>query len=181
MFEELVGAVIDAEIQVSGAHADNAAAAIMGGIVMVENLDPLVVHPLPVPSETWLALVTPDVVVHTRTARDVLPGHVSRGTAVGQAARLAAMVDACHRDHLERFARNAVDGIAHAARIDLIPNGAGVLCAAEHAGALGTFISGSGPTLAAIARGPLHAQRIVDSMGEELTAVTKGGSAIFRP
>ncbi len=165
---DVVRAVVDAETHVSGAHADNAAAAVLGGLVMVQSMHPLSIHSLPIPSDSWLALLTPDVIVNTKSARSVLPEHVTRDTAVGQVARFGAMVHACYADDLELFGRSAIDAIAHEARIQLIPCGPSALCAAEGAGAFGVFISGSGPTLAAVTRGEDLAQKVVEAMGQEM-------------
>jgi homoserine kinase len=83
---DLVSAALAAEEQVSGRHADNIAPALLGGIVLIRSLDPLDLVELPVPEELWVVVARPDQQLRTVEARSVLPAHISRATAVHQAA-----------------------------------------------------------------------------------------------
>jgi homoserine kinase len=168
----LISAVIEGETAVSGCHGDNAAAAILGGLVLVESVRPLRTRALPVPGGGLLVLVTPKVEVSTRTARSILPSQIPRADAILQGTRLSAMVDACYRDDLQAFCANAVDVIAEPTRLHLIPGGEAALKAALESGAMQSFLCGSGPTLGAIVNTQECGFLVADAMTD---AVSKAG------
>jgi homoserine kinase len=160
----LVEACLDAESAVSGRHADNVAAAILGGIVLVRCVDPLHVVRLPVPAGLALAVVTPRFELETRRARAVLPGEIALGTAVANQANLAGLVAALHSRDLDLLSRCLEDRLATPFRAPLIPGATAVMRAARDAGALGSGISGSGPTIFALCEGDRAAARAAGSM-----------------
>jgi homoserine kinase len=84
--------------------------------------------------------------------------------ALHQAAHVAAMVAALALDDYELLARSVDDRIAEPARAGLLPGFAEAKAAALDAGALGSSISGSGPTAFALARGRESADRIAAAM-----------------
>jgi homoserine kinase len=163
---ELLEACLDAEAAVAGRHADNIAPSLLGGIVLIRSMDPLDVVPLPVPAELYVVLARPEQRMRTADARAVLPREVSRAVALHQAAQVAAMVAALALDDYELLARSVDDRIAEPARAGLLPGFAEAKAAALAAGALGSSISGSGPTAFALARGREAAERIAAAMVE---------------
>jgi homoserine kinase len=76
------------------------------------------------------------------------------------------MVAALALDDYELLARSVDDRIAEPARAGLLPGFAEAKAAALAAGALGSSISGSGPTAFALARGREAAERIAAAMVE---------------
>ena len=162
--QDLIEAVILGETAVAGRHGDNAAPAILGGLVLIESLDPVQTRQLPVPAGGQLVIVAPNMELSTKAARGRLPQEVSRLDAVTQAARLGAMVDACHRNDLHGFAANAVDLIAQPSRVSLIPGAGQALEAAREVGALQSFICGSGPTLGALLDGEAEGEAVANAM-----------------
>ncbi len=167
---ELIEVCLDAEEAVAGRHADNIAPSLLGGIVLIRSLDPLDVVRLPVPSELYVVLARPDQRMRTAEARAVLPKQVSREVALHQAAHVAAMVAALATGDYDLLGRSVDDRIAEPARAGLLPGFAAAKAAALAAGALGSSISGSGPTAFALARGPESAERIADAMGKAYRA-----------
>ncbi len=161
---DLIEACLEAEEAVAGRHADNIAPALLGGMVLIRCMDPLDVVRLPVPSELYVVLALPEQRMRTAEARAVLPREVSRGVALHQAAHVAAMVAALALDDYELLARSVDDRIAEPARAGLLPGFAEAKAAALGAGALGSSISGSGPTVFALARGRESADRIAAAM-----------------
>jgi homoserine kinase len=147
---ELLLAALAAEERVAGRHLDNVAPALLGGIVLVRSTDPVDVVALPVPRGLWIVLATPAQSLRTADGRDVLPREVTRGTAVYQAAQVAAVVAACHASDLALLGRAMEDRIAEPARASLLPGFGDAKDAALAAGAVGSSISGSGPTSFAI-------------------------------
>jgi len=162
--EALVGACLRAEESVSGRHADNVAPSLFGGIVLVRSLDPLDLVQLPVPDELWVVLVHPEQQLRTAEARSVLPRDVSREVALHQAAQVGAIVAALASGDYALLGRAIDDRIAEPARTRLLPGFAEAKRAALGAGALGSSISGAGPTAFALARGPQTAQRVSEAM-----------------
>jgi homoserine kinase len=161
---ELIEACLDAEEAVAGRHADNIAPALLGGLVLIRCMDPLDLVRLPVPAELHVVLAQPEQRMRTAEARAVLPDQITRAVALHQAAHVAAMVAAFALDDYELLGRSVDDRIAEPARAGLLPGFAEAKAAALAAGALGSSISGSGPTAFALARGRESAERIGAAM-----------------
>ena len=142
----LLACALEAETAVAGRHADNLAAALFGGVVLVRSLDPIDVVAVPYPPNLRIALAHPDQRLNTSSAREVLPSFVERQTAIRQMGNVAAMVAALHSGDLELLGRALDDQIAEPARSALLPGFAEAKVAALEAGALGGSISGAGPT-----------------------------------
>ena len=157
--DALLLAALEAETQVAGRHLDNIAPSLLGGLVLIRSLEPLDVVPLPCPSGIHLVLVKPAYQLDTRRGRRALPNIVARELALHQAAQVAAMVAGACRNDLALFGRAIDDRIAEPARAPLLPGFAAAKKAALAAGALGCSISGSGPTLFAVAATPAIAAR----------------------
>lgn len=160
----LVAAALAAEESVSGRHADNVAPALLGGIVLIRSLDPLDLVELPVPDELWVVVARPDQRLRTAEARSVLPDQISRAAAVHQAAQVGAMVAALATSDYELLGRAIDDRIAEPVRTPLLPGFREAKQAALAAGALGSSISGSGPTAFALVRGRDAGVRVATAM-----------------
>ena len=165
----LVGAALAAEESVSGRHADNIAPALLGGIVLIRSLDPLDLVELPVPDELWVVLARPDQRLRTAEARSVLPAQISRAAAVHQAAQVGAMVAALASGDYDLLGRAIDDRIAEPVRMALLPGFREAKQAALAAGALGSSISGSGPTAFALVRGHDAGVRVAAAMAAAYT------------
>jgi homoserine kinase len=161
---ELIEACLDAEEAVAGRHADNIAPSLLGGLVLIRSMDPLDVVRLPVPADLYVVLTKPEQRMRTAEARAVLPREVSREVALHQAAHVAAMVAALALEDYALLARSVDDRIAEPVRAGLLPGFAEAKAAALAAGALGSSISGSGPTAFALARGRENAERVAAAM-----------------
>ncbi|HEX5962901.1 MAG TPA: homoserine kinase [Gemmatimonadales bacterium] len=166
----LITAALAAEEQVSGRHADNIAPALLGGIVLIRSLDPLDLVQLPVPEELWVVVARPNQQLRTAEARSVLPAHISRAAAVHQAAQVGAMVAALASGDYALLGRAIDDRIAEPVRTALLPGFREAKRAALEAGALGSSISGSGPTAFALVRGLEAGERVAKAMSAAYTA-----------
>jgi homoserine kinase len=166
----LVRAALAAEESVSGRHADNVAPSLLGGIVLIRSLDPLDLVELPVPAELLVVVARPDQQMRTAEARSVLPAEISRATAVHQAAQVGAMVAALASGDYALLGRAIDDRIAEPVRAALLPGFREAKQAALAAGALGSSISGSGPTAFALVRGPEAGRRVAAAMSQAYTA-----------
>ena len=147
---QLLAAALAAESVVAGRHADNVAAALYGGIVLIRSLEPLEVVRLPVPAGIRIVLVHPHHRLSTADARRVLPHTIDRATAIHQAAQVAAVVTALHSGDLALLGRAIEDRIAEPARAPLLPGFLAAKAAAIEAGALACSISGAGPSAFAL-------------------------------
>ncbi|HEY8259154.1 MAG TPA: homoserine kinase [Gemmatimonadales bacterium] len=162
--EALLGPCLVAEEAVAGRHLDNIAPSLLGGIVLIRSMDPIDVIQLPVPDDLVVVLVRPDQEMRTSEARSVLPREIPRDIALYQAAQVAAMVAALASADYALLRRAVDDRIAEPARARLLPGFPEAKAAALAAGALGSSISGSGPTTFALARGEEDAARIAEAM-----------------
>jgi homoserine kinase len=109
-------------------------------------------------------LVRPHMELRTADGRAVLPATVPLATALHQAAQVGAIVAAAARGDLALLGRALDDRIAEPARARLLPGFAEAKAAALAAGALGCSISGSGPTVFALADAETTAGRIAEAM-----------------
>jgi homoserine kinase len=160
----LLGAALDAEETVSGRHADNIAPSLLGGIVLIRSLDPLDLIELPVLPELRVVIVCPHQQLRTVEARRVLPAQVDRATAIHQAAQVGAIVAALATGDYELLGRAIDDRIAEPARAALLPGFREAKQAALEAGALGSSISGSGPSAFALVKGAASGERVGAAM-----------------
>jgi homoserine kinase len=149
---------------VAGRHLDNIAPSLLGGIVLIRCMEPPDLVRLPVPSELIVVLVRPEQQMRTRDARAVLPVALPLETALYQAAQVAALVAALGLGDYELLGRAIDDRIAEPARAGLLPGFAEAKAAALAAGALGSSISGSGPTAFALTRGRAAGDRVAAAM-----------------
>jgi homoserine kinase len=166
----LVGACVDAEAGVSGRHGDNIVASLFGGIVLIRSLEPLDLVHLPVPEELWVVIARPDQQLRTAHSRSVLPDVIPRDVALHQAAQVGSMVAALAAADYALLGRAIDDRIAEPARAGLLPGFREAKQAALAAGALGSSISGGGPTAFALVRGRRSGDRVANAMAAAYSA-----------
>ena len=134
----------------SGApHADNVAASLLGGFIIVgENWE---VIRLDAPKVS-MVVVVPDIYIENKTkkARELLPQKVPLKDAVKNISHAARMALAIAQKDAEGFGRNINDVLIEPYRAAMIPNFWDVKQAALDAGAYGCSISGGGPSLFAV-------------------------------
>ncbi len=156
-----------------GAHADNLAPSLLGGLVLVRSLEPEPdVIELPVPEGLTCALVRPHAKVNTRESRARLDRHLPLELAVTQWGNAAALVAALYRADLELLSRALVDVVAEPVRAPSVPGFDAAKAAAIDAGALGCSLSGSGPALFALCDGPDRAGQVTAAMAAALEGVS---------
>ncbi|MGC4122189.1 MAG: homoserine kinase [Myxococcales bacterium] len=147
----LIEAALAGEAAVAGRHLDNIAPCVLGGLTIVRSVDPQDVVKIPVPADWYLALVTPAVRVETKAARALLPKAWEQAEWVQQMANTTSLAWAFASSDAALVRRALDDRYAEPRRAALIPHFADVKAAALAAGALGCTISGSGPTVFALA------------------------------
>jgi homoserine kinase len=178
--DQLVAAALIGEgLGKGGAHPDNIAPAICGGFVLVRHPSPLDIVRLPVPSGLTCVVIHPDLEIETAKARALLGTTVPLSDAVRQWANLGALVDALHRSDFDLLARSLEDTIAEPRRAPLIPGLANIKKAAIDAGALGSSISGSGPSIFALCRNRSTADRVAAAMSAAVQKEIGGESQTY--
>ena len=148
--EKLIIPATLAESKVSAFHADNTASTLLGGVVLVRSVSPLDVVQLGTIDDLTLIVVTPNIVVLTKTAREVLPQKVDFSAFVQNLGNASAVTASFITNDYNLFARSLSDIIVEPVRAPLIQGFQQVKEAALSSGADGVGISGSGPTLFAI-------------------------------
>lgn len=149
------------------AIADNVAAALFGGFILVRSYEPLDVIQIPVPEELWCAVINPDVIVLTKDAREILPVDIPVATSIRQSANVGGLMVGLLRGDYDLIGRSLIDYIAEPHRSKLIPGFYDMKNAAMEAGALGSSISGSGPSVFALCKG----QETAEKAGAAMKAV----------
>lgn len=132
-------------------HADNVAPALFGGLVFCPPAELPTVWPLELPGSLVSIVVHPGIRIDTAASRGSLSPDCQLALSVEQQALLAAFVLACERNDTALMARSLRDVIVEPQRARDIPGFALAKSAAFGAGALAFSISGSGPSVFAIA------------------------------
>lgn len=164
---ELVGFAIQGEALASGtAHADNVAPALLGGFTLVKGYEPLEVIKLNTPKELYATVIHPQIEVKTADARSVLKQSIPLKKAIVQWGNLAGLVSALYTEDYELLSRCLHDEIIEPMRSPLIPGFYKVKEAVQNAGALGSGISGSGPSIFALSKGKEMAEKVAQAMAK---------------
>jgi len=144
-------------------HADNAAAALSGGMTSVVESDPASPGGFGVASESVRALrwewpsdlrfivATPFTGLATSKARAALAPTISRKDAVFNLQRVLSLVHALQNGEYDRLREALQDRWHQPARAALVPH-LGAVLAIDDPDVLGAFLSGAGPSVAVVAR-----------------------------
>jgi homoserine kinase len=140
-------------------HPDNAAPASYGGFNVVRGLHPQM---FTVSARLHFVLLIPDFEIATSEARRLLPSRIDRLHAVENSRNACAITAAFASREYSSLRGAFVDHLHQPFRKKLIPFLDKVIAAAENAGALGAFLSGSGSTICAITlRSPEKISRVM--------------------
>ncbi len=163
-------------------HPDNVAPALFGGLtVCFEQHDGIkAAVALDAPEGLVAVLAIPDFQVNTQHARDVLPDRVPLRNAVfntGQAAAVVAMLASGQYDGLADAMR---DRLHQPYRAHLVPGMEELIQAAIEAGARGAALSGSGPTIVALAERD-NSQRVQAAMLQAGSRTARNWTGMILP
>lgn len=162
--EGLIKFAVAAEEVVSGAaFADNAAPCMLGGMVLVRNVDPLEVVPLG-SLDAIFVVALPDFGVATRESRRILPRQVPLDDVVRNLSACSALVAGVLMKDVALFGKGVDDRLIEPVRARLIPGFYHVKERAIGAGALGFSISGSGPAVFAVVQDDMVASKVAGAM-----------------
>jgi homoserine kinase len=125
-------------------HPDNAAAALLGGFVIVTGGEVARFDP---PGGLEGVIVVPRSAVRTAVARRALPDAVPLADAVANVAHGAMLTLGLTRGDLSLVGRGLHDRLHQPYRAHLFPESMRLLERARELGAIGASISGAGPTV----------------------------------
>ena len=148
-------------------HADNVAASLYGGFVLIRSVHPLDVIPLHYPRNLVAALIHPRINLTTSQMRRILRTQVNLSDAVRQWGNIAAFVAALQNEDFSLMRRSLNDVIIEPVRGKVIPGYEQAKEAALKNGALGSGISGSGPSIFALC----SSQEVAQKAGRAMQSV----------
>jgi homoserine kinase len=146
-------------------HADNAAAALLGGFCVTTHggdgpqalrFDP--------PAGLLVALYIPDRPLSTAAMRAALPGTVPFGDAVHNVGAAALTVAALAQGRLDLLAAGTTDRLHEPYRAHVYPELPELVATARAAGALGACLSGAGSTVIAFCDDQVVAATVASAM-----------------
>jgi homoserine kinase len=163
--KELVKFAMQGEKLASGnAHADNVAPCLLGGFTLVRSSNPLDIVRIDSPDELYATVVHPQIELKTSDARSVLKQTVSLKSAITQWGNVGGLVAGLYTKDYELIGRSLHDEIIEPVRSMLIPGFDLIKKTAYENGALGSGISGSGPSIFALSKGKDTAEKIAKAM-----------------
>lgn len=164
---ELVKWAIQGEKLASNvAHADNVAPAIFGGFTLVRSYNPLDIVSIPSPKALYATVIHPQIEVKTADSRKILKTNITLAQGIRQWGNLGGLVAGLYTEDYELIGRSLEDHIVEPIRAILIPEFSNVKEAVKNVGALGSGISGSGPSIFALSKGEETAQKVAQTMKE---------------
>lgn len=135
-------------------HPDNVAPAIYGGCrIGVHNGNTWITDCINLPKNLNAVLFIPKFYIDTHQSRAALPDHISRADVVYNLGRVALLVNSLSNNHLNLLETATEDKIHQPFRSASIPGYRAITRAAKKGGALGVFLSGSGPTILGLTQG----------------------------
>jgi homoserine kinase len=169
LFESIAGELpeqllLDLAAELEG-HPDNTSASLLGGLtVSCQSGSRVVALAAPWPVAIRVVVATPAVTVATHVARAVLPATVAHADAVYNVQRSTLLVQALALGRTEVIREALRDRLHQPYRAALVP-GLSRALTLESPGLLGVFLSGAGPSIAALVEGETTAvERLFTAM-----------------
>lgn len=143
--------MIDLAVKIEG-HPDNIVPAFVGGIaVSIRNHGNTYYKRFDVPGKYKFEVMIPDFKLPTKIAREVLPEMIPRKDAVFNIGRAAFLIAGLLDDGTDIVNLAFEDKIHQPYRKILIPNYDEIFEYASECDSIGTFLSGAGPAIIAVA------------------------------
>jgi homoserine kinase len=152
-------------------HLDNVAPSLLGGLqLMVPGREGQpATRRLPWPSDLLMVVVHPAFRLSTAKSRGALPKCLGWPETVDFAGNLASLVQALHSQDRALLSRCLRDPLVEVHRAPLVPGFRAAQAAAKDLGALGCSLSGSGPSVFAVAENEGQARAIAVAFREAFT------------
>ncbi|RLV59002.1 homoserine kinase [Parashewanella curva] len=158
---ELLELMGEMEGQISGSiHFDNVAPCYLGGLQLMPERNGIISQSIPCFDDWYWVMAYPGIEVSTAKARAILPAQYRKQDVIAHGRNLASFIHACYSQQPQLAANCIEDVVAEPYRARIINGFRQARQGAMDAGAVAAGISGSGPTLFAIASNLQDAQRI---------------------
>ncbi len=141
-------------------HPDNVAPSVFGGVTVAVGDR---VEKIPIGLQANVVLWVPDTLSGTKESRGKLPKEVSMEDAVFNMGHTALLIAALTNGDTDLLGDAAQDRLHQEIRLESLPETAAAIEAMRSNGAWCAWLSGSGPTAAALCE-PSHAQRLAESL-----------------
>ncbi len=172
--------VAEGERKAAGSpHADNAAPSLLGGLWLIRSYHPLDCISIPIRNSIVWVVVHPHLIVKTRAARSILPAEIPLRSAVRQWGNVSGLTAGLIAGNPGLVGKCVEDVIVEPARSRLIAGFEEVKHAAISAGAFGCSISGSGPSMFAVASSGQTAKKIGRAMASAFRRTAGVGSEVY--
>ena len=144
-------------------HFDNVAPSLLGGFSVVRSNEEMDVLSISYPKDLWAVAAHPQVEIKTKEAKRMLGRTMSISHAVIQFGNVAGLVLGLTSNDYNLIGRSMVDMLAEPKRSRLIPLYDEAKKATLAAGAIGTNIAGSGPTIFSFCKGEESAHKVMEA------------------
>ncbi len=162
---ELIEFAMKGEALASGSeHADNVAPCLLGGFTLVRGYHPLDVIKITSPEKIYAVVLHPHIEVKTVDARAVLEPSIPFHKAITQWGNLGGLIAGLYTQDYALMSRSLQDVVVEPFRKHLIPYFEKVKEIALQNGALGSGISGAGPSIFALCEGKQIAETVAEAM-----------------
>ena len=158
-------AMLGEEIASGVKHADNLSPVIFGGFTLVRSLKPLDVITLPSLNELYVIITHPLIELKTKDARVMIDKKIDLEKATKQWGNLGGFVTALFTKDYELLSKTIEDVVVEPQRMKLIPNFKEIVTAASKY-ALGSGISGAGPSIFSICKGKKKSEQVLGIIKE---------------
>ena len=148
------------EIASGTKHADNLSPVIFGGFTLVRSIKPLDIVTLPSLEELFVVITHPLIELKTKDARLLINKSIKLDKAIQQWANLAGFIASLYSKNYKLLSKTIKDVIIEPQRKNLIPNYKEIIEIAQKF-ALGSGISGAGPSIFSICKGKKNAELVL--------------------
>ena len=158
---ELLNFALQGEAVASGGiHADNVAPALLGGITLIRDYNPIDIIKIPVPKKLYCTILHSNVIIETKKARKLIRDEISLTSARKHFGNMGTLIAGFYESDFEKIGKAIEDEISEPVRSKLIPGFYDIKNAALNSGAYGCSISGSGPSIFAFSKSKKDAEKI---------------------
>ena len=170
--EELLYFCVVGESVADGSmHADNVAPSLFGGIVLICDSKSLSFQKLPILENLHLVLLYPHISILTKDCRSIIKKEVELSLFIRQSGNLASFVSALYEEDYDLIRQSLKDLIIEPQRKHLIPNFDDIQKMAFNCSALGSSISGAGPSIFSLFQSKEQAKVFEKSIAKFLAKV----------
>lgn len=179
--DEKVGFAMLGETASSGTpHADNVAASIYGGFVMVESTNPMKVRPLNINKKFSFLTILPNISIpgKTRISRTLVPGEISMSQHIWAIRHTSLVVSGFINGDRDALRAGMNDHIVESSRMQMFPFYPEIKKIALENEAAGVCISGAGPSILVVVDKKTDVDTILKGAGNILKASGIGYSVL---